>query len=119
MKTKHKLGPSHTKNAKLVFERHSTSMKRQQVGLQCGNFQVESLVVIVFSNSNCKQNQQLKKIGKAQWEKSFLESIFSNCTHRRPKLSVRESQQKYKDLHGNPEKNPKKIILRKNSELKA
>ena len=28
-------------------------------------------------------------------------------------LSVRESQQKYKDLYGNPEKRPEKIILRK------
>ena len=31
--------------------------------------------------------------------------------HRRPKLSVRESQQKYKELFENPDKRPEKIIL--------
>lgn len=39
--------------------------------------------------------------------------------HRRPKLSVRESQQKYKHLYGNPDKRPGKIILRKNTRLKS
>ena len=37
--------------------------------------------------------------------------------HRLPKLSVRESQQKYKDLYGNPDKRPENIILRKNCQL--
>ena len=33
-------------------------------------------------------------------------------------LSVRDSQQKYKDLYGNPYKRPEKMILRKNPKLK-
>ena len=49
-------------------------------------------------------------------ERKFSFSLCRN--HRRPKLSVRESQQKYKDLYGNPDKRPEKIILRKNSQLK-
>ena len=36
-----------------------------------------------------------------------------------PKFSVGESQQKYKDLYGNPDKRPEKIILRKNCQLKS
>ena len=39
--------------------------------------------------------------------------------HRRPKLSGKESQQKYKDLYGNPNKRPEKLILQKNSQLRS
>ena len=47
-----------------------------------------------------------------------IHSAGAKC-HMRPKLSVKESQQKYKDLYGNPDKRPEKIILRKNSQLKS
>ena len=40
-------------------------------------------------------------------------------TRVRQKLSVRESQQKYKDLYGNPNERPEKIILQNNSQLKS
>ena len=47
-----------------------------------------------------------------------IRSISLNSAQR-PKLSERESQQKYKDLYGNPDKRPEKIILRKNSQSKS
>ena len=39
--------------------------------------------------------------------------------HRRPKLSLRESQQKYKDLYGNPGKSPEKKLSIKKPDLIA
>ena len=39
--------------------------------------------------------------------------------HRCHKLSVRESQQNYKDLYDDPVKRPEKIILRNYSQLKS
>ena len=38
--------------------------------------------------------------------------------HRRPKLRLRESLQKYKNLYGNPDKRPEKTILRKQKSIK-
>ena len=72
-----------------------------------------------FCQSGVKQThfQNLKE--KRKW--FFLsQGHFKGMTHHKcPKLSVRESQQKYKDLYGNPNKRPDKIILQKNYQLKS
>ena len=44
----------------------------------------------------------------------MVRGIKNMCSYRRLKLSVRESQQKYNDLYGNPDERPERIILRKN-----
>ena len=46
-------------------------------------------------------NQEIKHI---TWNVSFTYVINNKSNHRHTKLSVKESQQKYKDLYGNPDK---------------